>query len=179
MGLIRALLGCRRGTAAVEAALLLPILVSTLLGMVEMTAYVEATRKAVSATQTVADLVAQDSSHTDATIQDIRNAATMVMYPLSAPTGLFDMTIASVGFDSSGDPELLWADNPATTPSVNVARAAGLGSANESVIMVTLTYTYDSLFGFLFESRTMREEAFARPRISRRIALNGLTEHDP
>jgi len=183
MGLIRGLIGalirCRRGTAGVEAALLLPILISMLLGLVELSKYIEASRKAMSAAQTVADLVGQDASHTNATIAETRVAAALIMAPLTTTDGSFNMTIASVGFDANGDPDLLWQDPYVGIATVDANRAAGLGDAGESVIMVTLSYTYTSPFDFLFDQRTLSEAAFARPRIARRVALNGLTDHDP
>lgn len=179
MGLIHALFRCRKGAAAIEAALLLPVLISMILGMVELTRYIEATRKAMSAAQTVADLVAQDSSHSDATLGEARTAASLVMDPLSTTADTFSMTIASIGFDANGASELLWQDPYDGTNTVDPAVADGLGDPNESVIVVRLTYTYTSPFDFVIDQRTLSESAFARPRIARRIALNGQTDHFP
>jgi Flp pilus assembly protein TadG len=179
MGLIRRLFACRKGTAGIEAALVLPILISMILGLVEMTRYIEASRKAMSAAQTVADLVAQDASHTTTSINEVRVAASLIMAPLTTTDGSFNLTISSVGFDSNGDPELLWQDPYAGVATVDPAQATGLGDPNESVIAVNLTYTYQSPFDFFIDQRTLSESAYARPRITRRVALNGQTDHDP
>ena len=175
MDMIRKLLRCRRGVAAVEAALSIPILITMFVGMVELTAYIEAHRKALTAAQTVADLVAQESSISDATLADIRLAADAIMNPLATDT--VSVTIASVGFDEQGDSDLLWEDKEAGGSSVSITDADGLGSPNESVIVVKMSYEYNSPFGFMFESESFENDAFARPRITRRIALNGQVDH--
>jgi len=179
MGLTHAFAQCRKGSVSVEAALVLPVLMGILIGMVEMSNYIEVTRKAMSAAQTVADLVAQDSSHTDATLAQTRAAAKLILNPFPVDATSLSVTIASIGFDDNGDVEPLWQDPYEGSIVGDPNDAADLGDPTESVIMVTLTYTYDSPFGFLFtDNRTLNETAFARPRIARRIAFNDKTDHD-
>jgi Flp pilus assembly pilin Flp len=179
MSAFRQFLQCRRGAAAVEATLILPVLISMFLGMVELTAYIEASRKAMSATQTMADLVAQETKLDTSDMADIRAAADVIMNPLS-PTGTRGkIIIASIGFRESDDaPVMLWKDDGSTGETLEYSKAAGLGSALDSVIMVRLEYSYGSPFGFLFTTRQMVEEAFARPRIARLIEYNGVTGAD-
>lgn len=179
MGHIRAALRCARGTAAVEAALIFPILVSTLLGMVELAQFVEANRKAVSAAQSVADLVAQYKTHDDTSIAGVRQAANLILDPLRSASGNADIIIASIGYDDDGSSTMLWQHNPDGSLNITLdpTVADGLGSPGESVIMVRLSYTYDSLFDFIFDTKPLQEEAFARPRLARRIALNGDADH--
>ncbi|WP_176793668.1 TadE/TadG family type IV pilus assembly protein [Rhodospira trueperi] len=170
---------CKRGTAAIEAALILPILLTMMLGMVELTTYVEATRKAVSAAQTVADLVAQESATTDNDLDVIRLAAESILAPLDTKNGKLKIAIASIGFDDDdGSTFVLWDDKDAGAPPVVPSDADGLGSPGESVVMVSMSFQYDSPFGFMLTSSTLEESAFSRPRITRRIALNGKTDHN-
>lgn len=162
-----------------EAALILPILLTMMLGMVELTTYVEATRKVVSAAQTVADLVAQETATTDSDLDVIRLAAQSILAPLDTQSGKLKITIASVGFDDDdGSTFVLWDDEDAGAPAVVPSDANGLGSPGESVVAVSISYQYDSPFGFMLTSNTLEENAFARPRITRRIALNGRTDHN-
>jgi hypothetical protein len=74
---------------------------------------------------------------------------------------------------------MLWQSNPDGSLAITMdpAVADGLGSPGESVIMVRLSYTYESLFDFIFDTKSLQEEAFARPRLARRIALNGDADH--
>jgi len=179
MGLTGIFAQCRKGTVSVEAALVLPILISILLGMVEISNYIELSRKAMSAAQTVADLVAQEPSHTDATLAQIRDAAALILNPFPVDANSLSVTIASIGFDDSGDVDPLWQDPYDGSIVGDPNDAVGLGDPTESVIMVTLSYVYDSPFNFLFtDKRTLNETAFARPRIARRTALNDKTDHD-
>jgi len=178
MGLIHRILRCRRGTAAIEAALVFPVLVILLLGMVELTEYVEGNRKVMSAAQTVADLVTQDASHDDASMLDIRTAATKIMDPLNTDANNLTLVIASIGFDDGGNLRILWEYRSGSgSLTIDPAVADGLSDANESVIVVALRFAYDSPFDFLIGNRTLNEMAMARPRIARRIALNGSTDH--
>ncbi|MBB4287081.1 TadE/TadG family type IV pilus assembly protein [Roseospira goensis] len=174
---IRRLLRCRKGSVAIETAFVIPVLITMFLGMIELTMFIEATRKAVSATQTVADLVAQEATHDDESLADIRAAADIILNPLPTDSNTLQITIASVGFDQSGNTRILWQDKSAGGAAINPAVGNGLGSPNESVVVVLMTYTYSSPFDFIFESKNLAEEAFARPRVARRIALNGSVEH--
>lgn len=176
---LRKLIECRRGVAAVEAALILPVLITMFLGMVELSSYLEATRKAMSATQTMADLVSQETTLDTNDMADIRAAADLIMDPLTPTGAKGTIIITSIGFRESDDaPVVLWADDGGAGESVDHTKAAGLGSTLDSVIMVRLEYSYDSPFGFLFTTQNMVEEAFARPRISRLIEYNGVTGAD-
>jgi len=179
MARVLALLRCKRGTAAMEAALILPILITMMLGMVELTTYVEATRKAVSAAQTVADLVAQESATTDSNLDVIRLAAHSILAPLDTEDGKLLISIASIGFDDDdGSTFVLWEDQDPGATAILASDADELGSPGESVIAVTMTYEYESPFGFMLTTSTVEERSFARPRITRRIALNGKTDHN-
>lgn len=179
MSALRQLFRCRRGVAAVEAALILPVLITMFLGMVELTAYIEATRKAMSATQTMADLVAQETALTTSDMADIRAAADLIMDPLTPTGDRGKIIIASIGFRESDDaPVVLWKVDGGAGETVDHTKAAGLGSTLDSVIMVRLEYSYQSPFGFFFNTRNMVEEAFARPRISRLIEYDGDTGAD-
>lgn len=175
----RLLMRCRRGTAAVEAAFIMPVLILALLGMVELSAFLEANRKAMSAAQTVADLVSQEKRLGTSDMADIRAAADVIMNPLS-PTGAEgSLLIASVGFrESDGAPRLLWLDDGGSGISVDPTLADDLGVGGESIILVQLNYNYSSPFGFMFQSETLLERSFVRPRLSRLIEYNGVTGAD-
>jgi|GEM_PF-2064785 len=180
MDIARRVFRCRRGTVAIESALIFPILVLFLLGMVEVSTYLEASRKAMAATQTVADLVAQETGQTTASLMTTRNAAKWVMEPFADDDRTLGLTIASVGFDNKGDdPRVLWKFDTGTGgPTINPATAKGLSDPLESVVVVRLQFTYHSPFNFLFSDIDLDEMAFARPRLDRRTTLNGKTE-DP
>ena len=92
----------RRGVAAVEFALILPLMLLIYLGSAEVTQALMASRNATMVARTLADLVAQQQSGvnvTDAQLTTIFTAATAVMAPFS--TSSLRMTITSVNISAA------------------------------------------------------------------------------
>ena len=166
MGLIRRLFKDKRGVAGIEFALIGSLMVSVLVGMVELDRLVGAATRATTTAQSVADLVAQDNVQTDRTLTSIGAAAGMIMTPFAAGPDKMNLSVYSVGFDRQGNPVVLWQKDLLGAVPVDLGRVTGLGEGKESVIVAALTYTYTSPFGFAFGSRTIDEVAFARPRIA-------------
>lgn len=165
----------RRGVAAVEFALCLPIMISAMLGTVEISNLVKSYGKVVSASQTVADLTAQSSALSTAQMDSIRTAAQRVLDPLPTTLTNLGIDVVSIGFDASGNPLQLWRYQwGATQASIPLTGAKGLGVAGESVIMVRLSYVCVPVLHQLVPSRTFTELSYTRPRLVRKIALNGV-----
>lgn len=174
MGLIRRLLRDRRGTAGIEAGLVIPFMLLILFGMIELDQLVSADHKAVSAAQSLADLVAQETMHTTRSLEDIEALSATILEPLDY-TGL-SITIASVGLETgTGAPRLLW-QFPVGSDPLPVVDAQGLGDPGESVVMVRLAFHHRPRFEMMLGEHDIAETAFARPRLTRRIALNGELE---
>jgi Flp pilus assembly protein TadG len=165
----------RRGVAAVEFALCVPLMISALMGTVEIANLVKSYGKAVSAAQTVADLTAQASALTTAQMDSIRSAAQRVMDPLPTDPAKLGIDVVSVGYTAAGAPTQLWRYQwGAVSGSPSLAGAAGLGVAGESVIMVRLSYICVPVLHHLVPSKTFVEMSYTRPRLVRKIALNGV-----
>ncbi|MDP2355997.1 MAG: TadE/TadG family type IV pilus assembly protein [Beijerinckiaceae bacterium] len=89
--------GDKSGTAAIEFAMISPLLLVTLLGGTEITQAVMAARKAATATRTMADLTAQIRGATDVTaamVDEIYAAGRLVMSPF--PSTSLKVTISRV-----------------------------------------------------------------------------------
>jgi Flp pilus assembly protein TadG len=165
------------GLAAVEFALILPIMLLLFLGSFETTNLVLAYMKLEASAETAADLVAQTKVNailqsTDFT--NITNAAKQVLTPLPTSGTLLKIAYASVTYNT-GSAVIDWhtevnSATPITTANIpNNASLANLGNqtngSTDSVIVVTLTYSYSSPFVFLLSSSyTLTESAFNRPR---------------
>jgi Flp pilus assembly protein TadG len=163
----------RSGMAAVEFALLLPVLLTLLIGSYETSGLLLAYLKLESAAETAADLVAQTDvnkvlSSTD--MDDITNAVKKVMTPL--PTTGLQIAYASVTYNT-GSAVIDWKYPP--TASITVAslpngiNATTLGTAangsTDSFIVVQLTYPFTSPLSSYFNSDyTLSASAFNRPR---------------
>jgi len=165
--LIRHILRDERGTAVVEGAFVLPIMLVLFIGSVEVTNVLRLDRKVVSAAQTAADLVTQRREVSDAQLDDILTAAELIFDPF-APAG-HSVGIVSVRYDpDDGTPSVDWtkSKNGGSVPNA-VALAAGLGSPGEGVVVVRVTYNYTPIFfDFIMSSTTIEETAVLRPRRS-------------
>jgi Flp pilus assembly protein TadG len=174
-GWIRRLIGDRQGVAAVEFALTLPIMIIALLGTVEIANLVKSYGKAVSAAQTVADLTAQSASLTTPQMDSIRTAAQRVLDPLVSNAANLGIDVVSVGFDAAGNPAQLWRYQwGAVSGAPSLSGAQGLGVLGESVIMVRLSYVCVPVLNHIVASKTFTELSYTRPRLVRKIALNGV-----
>ncbi|MBI3446785.1 MAG: pilus assembly protein [Magnetospirillum sp.] len=175
IGRLKRLLRDQRGVAVVEFALAMPIMITAMLGTVEIANLVKSYGKAVSASQTVADLTAQSSALSTAQMDAIRTAAQRVLDPLISSQTNLGVDVTSVGFDAAGNPLQLWRYQwGATQASVSLSGAKGLGVAGESVIMVKLSYVCVPVLHRLVPNKTFTEVSYTRPRLVRKIALNGV-----
>ncbi|CAA7613153.1 Flp pilus assembly protein TadG [Candidatus Terasakiella magnetica] len=165
-----------KGLAAVEFAILMPVMVTAMLGTVEISNVVKSYSKAVSASQTVADLASQSNTLTTAQLDAIAVAAQRVLDPLSSTKTNLGIDVVSVGFDAQGNPSQLWRYQwGATSAPLSLNAAKGLGVAGDSVVMVRLGYICVPLLHEIVPSITFTETSVSRPRLVRKIALNGVT----
>ena len=165
------------GLAAVEFAVILPIMLLLFLGSFETTNLVLAYMKLEASAEAAADLVAQTRVNTvlqSTDFTNITNAAKQVLTPLPTSGTLLKIAYASVTY-STGTAVIDWhteinSATAITTANVpNNASLANLGNqtngSTDSVIIVTLTYSYTSPFTYLLNSSyTLTESAFNRPR---------------
>jgi hypothetical protein len=133
--------------------------------------------KLEASAETAADLVAQTRVNTVLQTTDftnITNAAKQVLTPLPTSGTLLKIAYASVTY-STGSAVIDWhtevnSATPVTTANVpNNVSLANLGNqtngSTDSVILVTLTYSYTSPFSYLLSSSyTLTESGFNRPR---------------
>lgn len=165
------------GIAAVEFALILPIRLLLFLGSFETTNLVLAYMKLEASAETAADLVAQTRVNTvlqSTDFTNITNAAKQVLSPLPTSGVLLKIAFASVTYNT-GSAVIDWhtevnSATPITTANIpNNASLANLGNqasgSTDSVIIVTLTYSYSSPSTYMLSSSyTLTESAFNRPR---------------
>lgn len=165
----------RSGVAVIEFALLLPVLLTLLLGSFETARLLLAYLKLEAAAETAADLVAQTAPNTVLQSSDFTNitdAVEQVMTPL--PTSGMEVAYASVTY-STGSPVIDWHTEINGAPAITAGSlpdsvsAATLGSETngslDSVIVVQLTYPYVSPVSYVLSANfTLTESAFNRPR---------------
>lgn len=158
----------RRGVVAIEFALLMPVMVILLFGGFEATRMVRASMRLNDVAETVADLVAQQTTLTSSGMANICTGGGLVMTPF--PTGTLDATVASVTYASTSAGRVLdWQDTSCGNGS-NIASPTTLAvsytpNVKDSVIVVQAVYVYAPLVSSIITAGfTMTRTAYARPR---------------
>ena len=166
------LLRDRAGAAAVEFALILPIAISLFLGTFELANVLLCHMKLVAATQTAADLLAQQKTVCASDITNYGTAAALVMEPL--PPGNLSIAFASVKyapaapFTATTDwhQEVNGATSIATVAPTATTDAQLNQNGSSSTIVATATYAYTSPLSYMLKKNyTFTETAFAQPRL--------------
>jgi Flp pilus assembly protein TadG len=138
----------KRGSAALEFALVAPIMLLLYFGMAEITQGLLANRRADHVASAVGDLVAQKASLTEADVEDIFNISTALLRPM--PTTKLAMRVTSISIDATGKATVVWSRNRGTLAKLDDASLgtikAGLIIPGESQALVRAdtTYTYTS-----------------------------------
>lgn len=173
----RASHGGERGAAMIEFALVLPVLVVLLLGMVEFGEAFSVTRKITAAASTVSDLVAQNYEVSDADLNDIVAVADELIKPYD--TAQFGLVITSAVAGRNNTITAGWSFAKGKNATAHVQGAAiplphGLTEPGASVIMVETIYEYRPPVGlFLLGTRNLGGTAYFRPRRTKVIARIG------
>lgn len=152
-----------KAIAAVEFALMAPIMITLWCGIVETSYLLMAKRKLVATTYSCADLVAQERTITSDNINDIITASSLIMTPFDSSN--LNIAIVYIEFDAStGNPEVDWSE-PSGSGSGLESEVVGMGSPGDKVVVVDTSFNYQPLFAdMIFGNMTLSERAFAKPR---------------
>ncbi len=169
----------RRGIAAVEFALILPIMVILLIGMVEINAALTLDRKLSQAASSISDLVAQESKLTNANLADVMEIAESIFSPY--PTDGVAIVVAGVLMEEDNQPKVQWSEGLHTAKWVNGATppiplpAELIKTKDTFLVVAHATYTYQPTFVALFKDIfstnqiELEDTYYLRPRISAQI----------
>jgi Flp pilus assembly protein TadG len=165
-----------RGLAAVEFALIVPIMVLLYCGLAEFTMAMMAERRAAHAASVVADLVAQSGQITGTQVTDIFAVANAIMDPFSA--GTLKLRITSVVADNNATPKVVWSqDNQhglgALSGGTTVAGfPPNLLTAGDSVIQADVQYSFTSPLRIALPNPLAFSDTFyLKPRASSSVTL--------
>lgn len=163
----------RTGVAALEFALILPVMLLLYLGGFEASKALEASRKVETTAETVGNLVARNRVMNQTAIDNIFNVSSAVMAPFS-PTGL-QIVVTTVKVDEKGQGTIDWsrassgagltAGSPYPVPS-----KLNFGAASYLVV-ADVTYTYQPLLDYTksFSGLKFSKAYTFRPRTSKSI----------
>ena len=156
---IRRFLSDTRAVAAVEFALVAPVLIFAYMGMADLTMRTMAARKTEHAAATIGDLAAQSDNLTAANITDLWTIGGSMLQPFDTTVGL-KMRISQVTMQSNGSAIVTWS-NP-TSNWTGYAKNQAMPQItttqlpiNQSLIMTDIEYDYASPFGNFLPGSTV------------------------
>jgi Flp pilus assembly protein TadG len=168
----------RRGVAAAEFALIAPALIFLIMGVFEMSFRFRASEEATRYVHQVADIISRETELTEGDIEELYEASIFMMKPLDTTEDL-DLDVSSVGFEGvDAEPAILWRRVAGTEVAFSLPDTQGMGIQDETIIRVGVRYNYQSVLTELFGGGSMAIEksAYARPRVERKVALDGSTD---
>jgi hypothetical protein len=172
--LAASLLRDRRGIAASEFALILPMLVMFSLGTIEYSRLILLTQKLQSGAFILADLTARDKTLSEEQLENIFLAIDNIIQPFDFATD-GKAIVTSIGVDASDDPEVNWQREG----SGELAAASEVGeeggeaalpddldiSDGETIIAAEVFFAFEPLFGIGLAPRTIHKVAYYKPRL--------------
>ena len=159
-----------RGVAAVEFAMLVPLLFVMFIGTLELGQAVGLDRRVTMATASTADLIAREKTATDASLDGIVEIVKHLLRPYDSTR--LQLSIVAVRADT-GNPNLTrveWSKgyNGGAAPArcETYTMPVGLLSAGSSAIVVETRFDYEPLIvsHYLNSSVTLGDKAFHTPR---------------
>jgi Flp pilus assembly protein TadG len=160
--------------AAIEAAVLFPLMASLFFGTIDIGAGLTLNQKVLNATQMVADLLARNQVVDDAALSNSVAGGQLALLPYNMNDMGYD--VAGIQFvNATLTPTVKWRATCKMTANSNVVTGAtGLGAQNEGVIAVTIKYIYVPYFsGFMTGNIDMQEVSYARGRKGGYVSRTG------
>ena len=157
----------RRGVAAVEFALIAPILILSYCGLAELSIAMMAERRAAHSASVVADLVAQSGAVTPTTLADIYTVGNAIMTPF--PSSALKMRITSVTADVNAIPKVAWSNGNGLAPLTKTNTVSGFPAnflaAGDSVIQADVEYTFTSPLQYIIPAPVVfKDTYYLKPR---------------
>jgi Flp pilus assembly protein TadG len=165
-----------RGLAAVEFALVLPIMLVLFFGTVEISNGVAVYRNVTLMAHTLSDLTSQSNSVQDSDLSNFFAASTGVMTPYS--TTPISQTISEIWVNSSLQARIQWSSGAAAlTAGTVVTIPSTLKVANTYLIYSKVTYLYTPAVGYVMSKAgvTLSDFAYTRPRQSTCVLYDSQT----
>jgi Flp pilus assembly protein TadG len=169
----------RRGSAAVEFAIIVPMMLVMFFGTYEFSSAVAVDRKVSLAAQSLGDLASRYTNIVDADMTNFFKIgdAMFTPYPVTHQVGKFQATITELYIDpATGNGRAQWSKGDAprtvgttvTVPSDLVARdATNKIVPNQYLIYTEISYVYTPAVNYVMKtSVTLSDKSFMRPRLS-------------
>jgi Flp pilus assembly protein TadG len=161
------LCGDTRGIAAVEFAMIVPLMLVLFFGTVEFSSGVAVDRKVTLMARTLSDLTSQNVSVTSTQLTNIFNASTGILTPYSSSP--MNARIVELYIDANLVVRQIWSATSGTAPPTGtVTVPTALKIANTYLIYSEVSYNYAPLIGYVMTKTgiNLSDLTFTRPRQS-------------
>jgi Flp pilus assembly protein TadG len=163
----RDLSGDTRGIAAIEFAMIVPLMLVLFFGTVEFSSGVAVDRKVTLMARTLSDLTSQNISVTTTQLTNIFNASTGIMTPY--PSSEVNARIVELYIDPNLVVKQIWTATSGTTPPTGtVTVPTALKIAGTYLIYSEVSYLYKPTVGYVMAKAgiNLTDFTFTRPRQS-------------
>lgn len=155
------------GLAALEFAILLPMMVFVLFGAVELIDVLGTNRRAENTTASIADVISRDTEVDDTEVEGVWRAIEILIMP-DDPLD-FDIRVTSITIENSTTARVVWSEGrgmPARVPDSTVTLPDDMMRPGTSIIMAESEYTYESPIGFVIGApMALNHTAYRRSRL--------------
>jgi Flp pilus assembly protein TadG len=159
--------GDTRGIAAIEFAMVVPLMLVLFFGTVEFSSGVAVDRKVTLMARTLSDLTSQNISVTTTQLNNIFNASTGIMAPY--PSSEVNARIVELYIDPNLVVRQIWTATSGTAaPTGTVTVPTALKIAGTYLIFSEVSYTYKPAVGYVMAKSGIKlsDFTFTRPRQS-------------
>jgi Flp pilus assembly protein TadG len=162
----------RRGIAAVEFAMLLPVMMTLFLGSVEVTTGVSIQRKLNIAARALADLSSQYTAIDASEMTNILNAPSDIIVPYA--TANLQSVLSEVAIDGNGNATVVWSatlNGTARTVGQSLTVPTNLDVPNTYLLLGETAYSYNPTYGYVVTgTMTLNSQMYMRPRQSNSVS---------
>lgn len=179
---MRRLLRSTRGAAAIEFALILPILVITLLGTVEVGRFVQLYMKVQTVAGNVGDIMSRPEQVAASDLSSLFSASPVMMNPFEAGPKLRIIVSGVVVPAQNDPPEVAWqsAGGGSLAVASNIGAVGSVANVpdglvtfgGEALIVAETVYDYDPWLLGIVPDQIVRETAYFRPRRGTLATMN-------
>lgn len=156
-----------RGLAALEFAILAPMMVLLLFGSVELIDVLGANRRVENTTASLADVVSRDTSVSDQEVEGLWDALDVLMFPDSIAN--IRIRVTSISIVDASTAQVVWSEGNGMAPLVagsSVTVPAAMMRPGTSLIMAEAEYPYQSPLGVvLADALTLSHTTYRRSRL--------------
>lgn len=162
-----------RGVTAVEAALVLPFMITLYLGGVQLAQGIDIDRKVTLTARALADLTSRVASTDTTEVDTILNAATQVMSPYAdsaSNASKLKVRVSVIKVDAQLNTTVEWTRNKNWSALQTPDVPKDLKIANTYLVLGEAEYAYDPELGkVLTGTMNLDEKIYMRPRLSTNV----------